>query len=54
MTQKDYDRQGRSHDFQNSQLIFSCSVVDTLRLAEGTLFPMPITLDVTKEDIDRL
>ncbi|KAF9501885.1 ATP-sulfurylase [Pleurotus eryngii] len=30
------------------------SVVDTLRLADGTLFPMPITLDVTKEDIDRL
>lgn len=29
-------------------------MVDTLRLADGTLFPMPITLDVTKEDIDRL
>lgn len=36
------------------------SVVDTLRLAptnghrQGTLFPMPITLDVSKEDIERL
>lgn len=30
------------------------SVVDTLRLADGTLFPIPITLDISKEDIDRL
>ncbi|KAF8502251.1 ATP-sulfurylase, partial [Russula emetica] len=30
------------------------SVVDNLRLADGTLFPMPITLDVSREDIDRL
>jgi sulfate adenylyltransferase len=30
------------------------SVVDTLRLADGTLFPMPVTLDVSREDIDRL
>ena len=30
----------------------SQSVVDTLRLADGTLFPMPITLDVSKEDIE--
>ncbi|OCH95152.1 ATP-sulfurylase [Obba rivulosa] len=30
------------------------SVVDTLRLADGSLFPMPITLDVSKEDITRL
>ncbi len=29
-------------------------VIDTLRLADGTLFPMPITLDVSREDIDRL
>ncbi|KIP04221.1 hypothetical protein PHLGIDRAFT_109892 [Phlebiopsis gigantea 11061_1 CR5-6] len=28
------------------------SVVDTLRLADGTLFPMPITLDVSQHDID--
>ena len=26
-------------------------MVDTLRLADGTLFPIPITLDVSKEDI---
>ncbi|OSD06865.1 ATP-sulfurylase [Trametes coccinea BRFM310] len=29
-------------------------VVDNLRLADGTLFPIPITLDVSREDIDRL
>ncbi|KAJ3544045.1 hypothetical protein NM688_g5786 [Phlebia brevispora] len=28
------------------------SVVDTLRLADGALFAMPITLDVTREDIE--
>lgn len=30
------------------------SVVDTLRLVNGVLFPMPITLDVSREDVDRL
>jgi sulfate adenylyltransferase len=30
------------------------SVVETLRLADGTLFPIPVTLDVSHEDIDRL
>jgi len=30
------------------------SVVENLRLADGTLFPVPITLDVSKVDIDRL
>ncbi|KAF8639567.1 hypothetical protein AX17_001469 [Amanita inopinata Kibby_2008] len=30
------------------------SVVESLRLAHGVLFPMPITLDVSQEDIDRL
>ncbi|KAF7981892.1 hypothetical protein HWV62_31475 [Athelia sp. TMB] len=30
------------------------SVVDTLRLADGTLFPIPITLDASHEDIERL
>ena len=30
------------------------SVVETLRLADGTLFPIPVTLDVSREDIDRL
>lgn len=29
------------------------SVVDSLRLADGTLFSIPITLDVSKDDIDR-
>ena len=27
------------------------SVVDKLRLANGTLFPIPVTLDVSQEDI---
>ncbi|TFK44399.1 hypothetical protein BDQ12DRAFT_620462 [Crucibulum laeve] len=30
------------------------SVVDTLRLADGALFPIPITLDASSEDIERL
>ncbi|KAL1936984.1 hypothetical protein VTO73DRAFT_2437 [Trametes versicolor] len=30
------------------------NVIDNLRLADGSLFPMPITLDVSREDIDRL
>ncbi|EGN99649.1 hypothetical protein SERLA73DRAFT_179766 [Serpula lacrymans var. lacrymans S7.3] len=30
------------------------SVVDTLRLADGTLFPMPITLDASRDDVERL
>jgi len=30
------------------------SVVNTVRLANGTLFPIPVTLDVSQEDIDRL
>jgi len=30
------------------------SVVDHLRLADGILFPIPVTLDVSREDIDRL
>ncbi|KAL5528538.1 MET3 [Sanghuangporus sanghuang] len=29
------------------------SVVETLRLADGTLFPIPVTLDVSREDIER-
>ncbi|KAI0043648.1 sulfate adenylyltransferase [Auriscalpium vulgare] len=33
---------------------YNSSVVDTLRLADGTLFPIPITLDVSQADIDRL
>ena len=28
--------------------------MDTLRLANGTLFPIPITLDVSREDISNL
>ncbi|CUA66887.1 sulfate adenylyltransferase [Rhizoctonia solani] len=30
------------------------SVVDTLRLKSGALFPMPVNFDVSKEDIERL
>lgn len=28
--------------------------METLRLADGTLFPIPVTLDVSQADIDRL
>ena len=31
-----------------------CSVVKTLRLVDGSLFPMPITLDVSAEQIKAL
>jgi len=37
-----------------SMLITTCSVVDTLRLVDGTLFPIPVTLDLSHEDIVRL
>jgi sulfate adenylyltransferase len=30
------------------------SIVDTLRLVDGTLFSIPVTLDVSREDVDRL
>ncbi|KAI0066138.1 ATP-sulfurylase [Artomyces pyxidatus] len=30
------------------------SVLDALRLADGTLFPIPVTLDVSEADIERL
>ena len=29
-------------------------MVETLRISDGTLFPMPITLDVWREDVDSL
>lgn len=28
--------------------------MDNLRLANGTLFPIPVTLDISREDVDRL
>jgi sulfate adenylyltransferase len=28
--------------------------VDSLRLTDGTLFPIPVTLDISHEDISRL
>jgi len=34
--------------------LISLSVVDNLRLADGNLFSIPITLDVSKEEIDKL
>ena len=30
------------------------SVVKTLRLADGALFPMPITLDVSQQEVESL
>lgn len=38
-----------------SKLIkYAYSVVQSLRLADGTLFPIPVTLDVSHEDIEQL
>lgn len=34
--------------------LFPCSVVKESRLADGALFSMPITLDLSKETIDEL
>ena len=31
-----------------------CSVVENLRLSDGTLFSIPVNLDVSREDIDNL
>lgn len=28
--------------------------MDNLRLANGTLFPIPVTLDISREEVDRL
>lgn len=33
---------------------WTCSVVESNRLADGALFSMPITLDVSQEQIDAL
>ena len=40
--------------YYRTKIYNQCRVVDTLRLADGALFPMPITLDVSREDIERL
>ena len=29
-------------------------MVENLRLADGTLFPIPVTLDLSRDDLDRL
>lgn len=34
--------------------LINCSVVENLRLADGALFSMPITLDVDQKQIDAL
>lgn len=38
--------------FMNEADYKSC--VDNLRIADGSLFPIPITLDASKEDIEKL
>ena len=53
MVQEDYDRLVVPSKIDPSANC-RCSVVDTLRLADGTLFPIPITLDVSQVDIDQL
>ena len=40
--------------FYTPLILKKIRVVETLRLADGALFPMPITLDVDKFDIERL
>ncbi|KAF9454027.1 sulfate adenylyltransferase [Macrolepiota fuliginosa MF-IS2] len=55
MNEADYNKFVASNKgWQSYSQEFICSVVDNLRLADGTLFPMPITLDVSREDIDSL
>ncbi len=36
----------------SSNLCLSLSVVDTLRLADGTLWSIPVNLDLSREDIE--
>lgn len=36
----------------SSNLRLSLSVVDTLRLADGTLWSIPVNLDLSREDIE--
>ena len=38
----------------NFNIYFNYSVVETLRLADGSLFPIPVTLDIGRKDVDRL
>lgn len=42
------------HWLENQELTGPFSVVDNLRLANGVLFPIPVTLDVSRADIERL
>jgi len=42
------------HGPENLGLTGPFSVVDNLRLANGVLFPIPVTLDVSRADIERL
>ena len=55
MNEADYTRYVHTFHYVCNSLITSRpSVVETLRLVDGTLFAMPITLDVSQEDIDHL
>lgn len=54
MNEADYKRFVCFLNVSQLGLTPSSSVVDTLRLADGALFPMPIYLDVWREDIDSL
>lgn len=54
MNEKDYTRSVPLHSRIRIPVLILSSVVDTLRLADGALFPIPITLDVSKSDIERL
>jgi len=54
LNKRDYERSGRFRRITSLQLKHWYSVVENLRLADGTLFPIPVTLDVSQEDIDTL
>lgn len=51
MNEKDYNGYETPRKFWPSYIVLTlqCRVVENLRLADGTLFSMPITLDVSKE-----
>ena len=55
MNQKDYESYIPPLSFILSyeNFVFDCRVVETLRLANGLLFSMPITLDVSDIEINR-
>ena len=54
MNKADYERSAWYHRKKNPLLKHQHSVVENLRLTDGTLFPVPINLDVSQSEIDAL